>query len=67
MSKIPSKFLDLDLSGFGADLPPIDNKIYVIKNGEYISVSPEIEELADMELIVDEEMTEYQITGTNVG
>ena len=56
-----------DSSGTSADLPPIDNKIYVIKNGEYVSVTPDIDDVSDMELIVDEEMTEYQFTGTNVG
>ena len=65
MSKIPARFLEL--SEISPDLPPIDNKIYVIKNGQYISVTPELDDFADMELIQNEEMTPYQFTGTNTG
>ena len=53
-------------SGTSAEFPPVDNKIYVIKNGEYVSVTPELYEVADMELIQDEEMTSYQFTGENI-
>ena len=46
-----------------------DNKIYfldvVAKNGELISISPEIDEVADMTLTVNTEMTPVQFTGQN--
>lgn len=48
------------------ELPMDDNRIYVIKNGQYVSVTPELDEVADIELIQNEEMAEYQFTGTNI-
>lgn len=47
-----------------------DNKIYfldvVAKNGELISISPEINEVADMTFTVNTEISPIQFTGTNV-
>lgn len=55
--------LDYANAGDGiSSLPPIDDKIYAIKNGEYVSIMPEIEDTGDIVFVVNKEMTGYQFT-----
>ena len=54
---------------------PSGDSVYVLKNGEYVAAQlvdmteqwqPTIDDTADIVLAVDEDMTAYQLTGTNV-
>ena len=55
-------------------MPGNDNKVYVLKNGAYVEArlveqpsewSPEIDDTEEIVLTIDEDMTPYQLTGTN--
>lgn len=65
MSKVAVKFLDM----------PNDGNVYVIKNGAWVQAtlveqpsewSPEIDDTQEIVLVVDNDMTVYQLTGNNV-
>ena len=60
----------------GVRIPSENNSVYVLKNGEYVQAllvekpsewTPSISTSDDIVIAVDEDMTPYQLTGTNVG
>lgn len=65
----------LPYAGGGIELPASDNNVYVMKNGAWVQAtlveqpsewSPEIDDVSEIVLTVDEDMTVYQLTGNNV-
>ena len=57
------------------ELPASDNNVYVMKNGQWVQAtlveqpsewSPAIDETENIVLTMDEDMTPYQLTGTNL-
>ena len=66
---------DLPYAGGGLAAPSSDNNVYVMKNGAWVQAtlveqpsewSPEIDDVSEIVLTVDEDMTVYQLTGNNV-
>ena len=61
--------------GTGTDFPESDGKVYVAQNGAWVQAvlvekpygwSPEIDDVSEIVLTVDEDMNVYQLTGNNV-
>ncbi len=66
---------DLPYSGTGTEFPASDGKVYVAQNGAWVQAvlvekpygwSPEIDDVSEIVLTVDEDMNVYQLTGNNV-
>lgn len=67
---------DLDYVGSSFDLPPNDDNVYFMKNGEWQPVTivdqpsewvPDIDDTQEIVITFDEDMTPYQLTGKNIG
>lgn len=65
----------LGYAGGEQALPESDDKVYVMKNGAWVAVtvveqpsewSPAVDDMEDIVLTLDEDMTPYQLTGNNV-
>ena len=61
--------------GGGVNFPASDNKVYVVKNGAWVEATiveqpsewaPQIDSQEDIVLTLDDDMSPYQLTGTNI-